>query len=156
MTPTAPHSVTCACCGSSNIQQLPAVYEQSLASYQIKGYSLRGGFFAGSVRQQTPLGKRAAPPQQIDPGLRWIAFALEGTFGTFVILTLIAKVTQIPIPVYWAIMITIGIWCWALPKVPHENKTYLQRVYNPAKRKWQRSYYCHHCGAIFDPSPDLN
>lgn len=158
----------CPHCNSFDIQRLSSIYEQSISTFQISGYSFKGGLFGGSGRQITQLGKRVAPPIRQSPGVRWMGIAGIACFASIVLHLLIGIVItswfgvspSVPARsnlgvkiIFHSMLLSFVVFLgWGFWKCGQSDEVYNRTVHTPAREKWHRSYYCHRCGQIFDPT----
>lgn len=132
----------CPSCQSDNVTRLEVLYQQGMTqeTHQTKQFQQRGhhrhvtGQGETTVVAQSELSKKAAPPEKAQWGIYLLIPLVGMLFGAIPIAGI----------VLW--LGTVALAIWLIRKVMRHNK----EVWPGQMAKWQKSWMCNRCGAVFE------
>ena len=137
-------SLACTQCGGTEVRRLSMIYEEGLSHSASQSQTAFGGGGFGTTAStfstgtsQTALSKKAAPPTK----KHTILLALLAGFLGFCTVAGLVNLS------FWALVFG-GLTYLAVTKTL-KAKAYNAMVFPEEHARWQRSFMCNRCGAVF-------
>lgn len=126
---------SCPNCGSENIQSCPVIYQSGTVGHS---YTTRSGDYESNTSgvESTQLAQSVAPPAQKETF--WVPMVILGIIAFFAF----DSKSYIVAPI-------CGLLAGGSFMLSQEASEYNEKQWPIDYRNWQRSYFCHRCGNIF-------